>query len=60
MKKEKEKILNVASAGSFASGPYTAVYYASKAYVLSFSRALSIEFEPYGITVAALCRGNKN
>ncbi|MDT8718407.1 SDR family oxidoreductase [Clostridium sp. 19966] len=51
------RILNVASTGSFHPGPYTAVYYASKAYVLSFSEALSIELEPYNIKVTALCPG---
>lgn len=51
------KVLNVASTGSYHAGPYTAVYYATKAYVLSFSEALAIELRPYGVTVSALCPG---
>lgn len=51
------KVMNVASTGSFHPGPYTAVYYASKAYVLSFSEAIGIELEPYNIKVTALCPG---
>lgn len=55
--KKSGKILNVASTGSFHSGPYTAVYYATKAYVLSFSEALSHELKEYNVTVSALCPG---
>ncbi len=51
------RILNVASTAAFAPGPLMAVYYASKAYVLSFSEALSNEFKGTGITVTALCPG---
>lgn len=50
-------ILNVASTGSFSPGPYTAVYYATKAYVLSFSEALRYELKPYKIQVKTLCPG---
>lgn len=57
IKKKKGKILNVASTGSYHPGPYTAVYYATKAYVLSFTEALAIELKPYGISVLALCLG---
>lgn len=57
VKKRKGKILNVGSTGSFAPGPFIAVYYATKAYVLSFSRAISKELKPYGVTVTALCPG---
>lgn len=57
IKKNKGKILNVASTGSFAPGPFTAVYYATKAYVLSLSEALYQELKPYNITVTALCPG---
>ncbi len=53
----KGRILNVASTAAFAPGPLMAVYYASKAYVLSFSEALSNEFKGTGITVTALCPG---
>lgn len=51
------KILNVASVASFAPGPLMSVYYASKAFVLSFSEALSVELKPYGVSVTALCPG---
>lgn len=57
VKRKKGKILNVASTGSFAPGPFTAVYYATKAYVLSFSEALYQELKPYQISVTALCPG---
>ncbi|HEX3077247.1 MAG TPA: SDR family oxidoreductase [Lachnospiraceae bacterium] len=50
-------IMNVASTGAYHPGPYTAVYYATKAYVLSFTEALSIEMEPYHVKVSALCPG---
>lgn len=51
------KILNVASTAAFVPGPTMAVYYATKAYVLSFSEALASELEGTGITVTALCPG---
>lgn len=51
------RILNVASTASFQPGPLMAVYYASKAYVLSFSEALANELEGTGVTVTALCPG---
>lgn len=51
------KILNVASTGAYHPGPYTAVYYGTKAYVLSLSEALHRELKPYGVTVSALCPG---
>lgn len=51
------RILHVASIGSFLPGPYMAVYYASKAYVLSFGEALSKELESSGVTVTTLCPG---
>ncbi len=51
------RILNVASTASFQPGPYMAVYYASKAYVLSFSEALATELKGSGVTVTALCPG---
>ncbi|HEY1057928.1 MAG TPA: SDR family oxidoreductase [Limnobacter sp.] len=51
------KILNVASTASFQPGPYMAVYYATKAYVLSFSEALAEELAPHGVSVTALCPG---
>jgi short-subunit dehydrogenase len=51
------KILNVASTASFQPGPLMAVYYASKAFVLSLSEALASELEGTGVTVTALCPG---
>ncbi len=51
------KILNVASLAAFLPGPLMSVYYATKAYVLSFSEALSSELAGTGITVTALCPG---
>ncbi len=51
------KILNVASLAAFFPGPFMNVYYATKAYVLSFSAALAAELENKKITVSALCPG---
>lgn len=51
------RILNVASTAAFQPGPLMAVYYASKAYVLSFSEALAEELRGSGVTVTALCPG---
>jgi len=50
-------ILNVASIAAFIPGPGMATYYATKAYVLSFSEALSQELAGSGITVTTLCPG---
>lgn len=55
--KQSGKILNVASTGAYQPGPYIAVYYATKAYVLSFSEAIANELKGYGITVSTLCPG---
>jgi short-subunit dehydrogenase len=51
------KILNVASTAGFQPGPLMAVYYASKAYVISFSEALANELQDTGVTVTCLCPG---
>jgi uncharacterized protein len=51
------RIMNVASVASFMPGPFMAVYYATKAYVLSFSEALNAEVRSKGVTVTALCPG---
>lgn len=51
------RILNVASTAAFQPGPYMAVYFATKSYVLSFSLALATELKEYGITVTTLCPG---
>jgi len=50
-------ILNVASTAAFQAGPLMSVYYASKAYVLSFSEALANELKSNGVKVTALCPG---
>jgi uncharacterized protein len=50
-------ILNVASIAAFLPGPGMAVYYATKAYVLSFSEALHHELSDRGVRVTALCPG---
>lgn len=58
MKEQKHGyILNVASVAGFMPGPLMAVYYATKAYVLSFSQALSNEAKGTGVSVTALCPG---
>lgn len=57
LERKTGKILNVASTAAFVPGPYMAVYYATKAYVLSFSKALAAELEGTGITVTTLCPG---
>ncbi|MDP9139891.1 MAG: SDR family oxidoreductase [Pseudomonadota bacterium] len=51
------RILNLASSAAFQPLPWTATYAASKAYVLSFSEALSIEVKHRGVSVTALCPG---
>lgn len=51
------RILNVASTAAFQPGPFMAVYYATKAYVLSFTEALAVELNGTGVTVTALCPG---
>ncbi|MET0646314.1 MAG: SDR family oxidoreductase [Pyrinomonadaceae bacterium] len=50
-------VMNVASTAAFQPGPLMAVYYASKAYVLSFSEALANECEGANVRVSALCPG---
>jgi uncharacterized protein len=51
------KILNVASTAAFVPGPWMSIYYATKAFVLSFSEAIDYELKPGGITVTTLCPG---
>jgi uncharacterized protein len=51
------RILNVASTAAFQPGPLMAVYYATKAYVLSFSLAVAEEVRGTGVTVTAVCPG---
>jgi short-subunit dehydrogenase len=51
------KILNVTSTAAYVPGPFMAVYYASKAFVLSFSEAIAEETQGTGVTVTALVPG---
>jgi short-subunit dehydrogenase len=51
------RILNVASTAAFVPGPWMSIYYATKAFVLSFSEAINYELRPNGITVTTLCPG---
>jgi len=51
------RILNVASTAAFQPGPLMALYYASKAFVLSFSEAIANELQGTGVTVTTLCPG---
>ena len=57
LKRRKGAILNVASTAAFQPGPGSAVYFATKAYVLSFTEALHQELKGSGIRVSALCPG---
>jgi short-subunit dehydrogenase len=57
LKRKRGRILNISSTASFQPGPLMAAYYASKAYVTSFSLALSEELRGTGVTVTALCPG---
>lgn len=57
IKRKAGRVLNVASTAAFQPGPLMAVYYATKAYVLSFSQALAEELRHSGVTVTALCPG---
>lgn len=57
VKRHEGGVLNVASLVAFFPGPLMAVYYATKAYVLSFTEALENELRGTGVTVSALCPG---
>jgi short-subunit dehydrogenase len=57
IERKNGRILNVASLASFVPGPTMSVYFASKAFVLSFSEAIAEEVRGKGITVTALCPG---
>lgn len=57
IKKRAGGILNVGSVAGFVAGPNLAVYYASKAFVQSFSEALAEELDGTGVTVSVLCPG---
>jgi short-subunit dehydrogenase len=51
------RILNVASMAAFVPGPWMSVYYATKAFLLSFSQAIDFELKSSGVTVTTLCPG---
>ena len=51
------RILNVGSTAGFQPGPYMATYYATKAFVISFSAALAYELRGSGVTVTVHCPG---
>jgi short-subunit dehydrogenase len=55
--RKRGQVLNVASVAGFVPGPYMATYYASKAFVLSFTEALATELRGSGVTVTASCPG---
>jgi hypothetical protein len=57
IKRKSGEIINVASTAAFQPGPGMAVYFATKAYVLSLSEALHEELKPHGVKVSALCPG---
>lgn len=57
IKRDYGRILNVSSTASFMPGPLQAVYYATKAYVTSFTQAVAEEVSGYNITTTALCPG---
>ena len=57
LERRRGGLLNVASVAGFMPGPGMAVYYASKAYVISFSQALHQELAPKGVRVTTLCPG---
>jgi len=50
-------VLNLSSLAAFQPGPFMAIYYASKAFILSFSEAIANELKGTGVTVTALCPG---
>jgi uncharacterized protein len=57
LKRRWGKIMNVASTAGFQAGPWMAVYYATKAYVILFSEAIANELKGSGVTVTCLCPG---
>ena len=57
LQRKSGKIFNIASTAGFQPGPLMAVYYATKAYVLSLSEALANELRGTGVTVSVLCPG---
>jgi short-subunit dehydrogenase len=55
--RRRGRVMNVASTAAFQPGPYMAVYYATKAYVLSFTEAVDEELRDTGVTLTAFCPG---
>ena len=56
-RRKKGRILNVASIAGLCAGPYMSTYYATKAFVLSFSEAIAYELKDYNVEVSCLCPG---
>lgn len=57
LRRRRGRILNVASTAAFEPGPLMAVYYATKAYVVSFTEALANELQGSGVAASVLCPG---
>ncbi|UCG52427.1 MAG: SDR family oxidoreductase [Candidatus Latescibacterota bacterium] len=57
IERSRGKVVNVSSVAAFQPGPFMAVYYATKSFVLSFSEAIASELEGTGVTVTAVCPG---
>ena len=57
LRRRSGRILNVGSTAAFVPGPFMAMYYASKAFVVSFSHAIANEVNGSGVTVTVLCPG---
>ena len=57
VQRNRGRVMNVASTAAFQPGPLMAVYYATKAYVLSFTEAIADELRDSGVTLTALCPG---
>ena len=55
--RRRGRVMNIASVAAFQPGPYMAVYYATKAYLLSFTEALATEWEGKGVTFTTFCPG---
>jgi short-subunit dehydrogenase len=58
LKRKKGRILNVGSTAGFQPGPLMSIYYATKAFILSFSQAIDEELRNTGVTVTCLCPGS--
>ena len=57
LRRNRDRILNTASVAGFEPGPLLATYFATKAFVLSWSEALAAELDKTAISVTALCPG---